>query len=52
MHEELVKHIVEICRTRLGQGDNPIPLPPSRENLEDAVIALADEIDSLKSKQP
>ena len=43
MHPMLVEEVVKVCRQRSAEGDCPTVDAPSRETLEDCVIALADD---------
>lgn len=50
MHELLVKEIVKVCRQRLADGDCPTVRSPTVGNLEDAIIALAADIDAAAKR--
>ncbi len=49
MHIALAKAIAELCRRRLSEGDHPTEAPPDVEQLEFAVVALADEIERMQT---
>ena len=45
MHKQLVSGMVESVRARIAQGDCPTEAPFAREQLEDALVSLADMAD-------
>lgn len=47
MHAMLAQTMVDICRQRLAQGDCTTLAAPSREQLEDALIEIAQQRDRL-----
>lgn len=47
MHRDLLDIYVKRIRARVSQGDGPTEPALSAENLEDAVLALADEVERL-----
>ena len=47
MHTDLLDIFVKRIRTRVSQGDCPTEPVLSTENLEDAVLALADDVERL-----
>lgn len=44
MHAEYLKLLVANCRQRIAEGDHPTVTGHSPETLEEAVVALADQL--------
>ena len=47
MHPQMLSKIVETCRQRQNEGDHPTVTAFTVEQLEDAVVALSDNIGRL-----
>lgn len=48
MHPLMLKEVIEVCKQRSREGDCPTVKPFSVEQLEDAVVQLAHESDTIQ----